>query len=182
MQPSKSVASASTSAPAASGWTSCAVEILPAGRMTTARMFAAAAYAASAAEVSPVDAHAIARIGLPAATIAWTCETSTVMPRSLNDPECDVPHCLTRRSPSPRSFANRGIGVRCEQPSPNVMTCARGRFGATHSRLPHTPLVNGSSRERQRLSNSAFQSVALRVRSAARSWWTSSRSWQRGQR
>ena len=63
MQPSKSVSSASTSAPIASGWTSCAVEILPRGRITTARIPAAAAYAASAADVSPVDAHAIARIG-----------------------------------------------------------------------------------------------------------------------
>ena len=42
MQPSKSVSSASTSAPLASGWTSCAVEILPRGRSTTARMPAAA--------------------------------------------------------------------------------------------------------------------------------------------
>ena len=43
MQPSKSVSSASTSAPAARGWTSCAVEILPRGRITTARICAAAA-------------------------------------------------------------------------------------------------------------------------------------------
>src|SRR6185436_17563102 len=35
MQPSKSVSSASTSAPLASGWTSCAAETRARGRMTT---------------------------------------------------------------------------------------------------------------------------------------------------
>ena len=68
-------------------------------------MPAAAAYAASAAEVSPVDAHAIARIGVPLPIICLTIDTSTVMPRSLNEPECEVPHCLTRTSPSPSSAA-----------------------------------------------------------------------------
>ena len=59
----------STSAPLASGCTSCAVETLPRGRITIAGMPAAAAYAASAAEVSPVEAQATARIGLPSAII-----------------------------------------------------------------------------------------------------------------
>ena len=39
------------------------------------------------------------------AIIWFTIDTSTVMPRSLNDPECDVPHCLTRTSPRPSSRA-----------------------------------------------------------------------------
>ncbi len=42
MQPSKSVSSARTSEPLASGWTSCAVEILPCGSSTTLVMPAAA--------------------------------------------------------------------------------------------------------------------------------------------
>ena len=43
MQPSKSVSSASTRAPLAIGWMSCAVLILPLGRKTIAGMPAAAA-------------------------------------------------------------------------------------------------------------------------------------------
>jgi hypothetical protein len=86
MQPSKSVSIAATSAPLAIGWTSWAVVTLPCGSSTAARMPAAAQYAASAAEVSPVDAQTIARIGLPCLIICFTTLTSTVMPRSLNDP------------------------------------------------------------------------------------------------
>ena len=43
MQPSKSVSSASTCAPLAIGWMSCAVLILPLGRKTIAGIPAAAA-------------------------------------------------------------------------------------------------------------------------------------------
>ena len=57
MQPSKSVSSANTSAPLASGCTSCATVTLPRGSRTIAGMPAAAAYAASDADVSPVDAQ-----------------------------------------------------------------------------------------------------------------------------
>src|SRR5687768_221336 len=98
MQPSKSVSSASTSEPLASGCTSCAIETLFLGRSTTDGMPAAAQYAPSAAEVSPVDAHATASSDTPSAIICLTTETSTVMPRSLNDPVCELPHCLTHRS------------------------------------------------------------------------------------
>ena len=91
------------------------------------------------------------------------------MPRSLNDPECEVPHCLTRTSPRPRSFANRGTDVRCVAPSRIDTMFAAVSWGATHSCLPHTPLPYGSSRLRHRSANSAFQSAALRVFSAARS-------------
>ena len=88
MQPSKSVSSSRTSAPFEMGCTSCAVEILPRGRRTTLGMPAAAQYAESAAEVSPVEAHATARTFAPRARISFTAETSTVIPRSLNDPVC----------------------------------------------------------------------------------------------
>jgi len=112
MQPSKSVSSASTRAPLAIGWMSCAVVILPLGRKTSAGMPAVAAYAASAAEVSPVDAHATARTGQPVCAIIWlTALTSTVIPRSLNDPVWLTPHCLTHSSgPMPRSRPSRGTG------------------------------------------------------------------------
>ena len=98
MHPSKSVSSDSTSAPLASGCTSWAIETLFRGSSTTAGMPAAAQYAPSAAEVSPVEAQATASMGTPSAIICLTTETSTVMPRSLNDPVCELPHCLTQRS------------------------------------------------------------------------------------
>ena len=103
MQPSKSVSTESTSAPLASGCTSCAAETRALGRMTIAGIPAAAAYAASAADVSPVDAHATALMPAPSAIICLTTDTSTVMPRSLNDPVCELPHIFTHRSSSPIS-------------------------------------------------------------------------------
>ncbi len=105
MQPSKSVSSASTSAPLASGWTSCAAVTFPRGSTTIAGMPAAAAYAASAADVSPVDAQPTARTLWPSAIICLTAETRTVIPRSLNEPVCELPHCLTHRSSRPISAA-----------------------------------------------------------------------------
>src|SRR5687767_2023994 len=101
MQPSKSVSSESTSAPFASGCTSCAGDTLFLGSSTIDGIPAAAQYAASAAEVSPVDAHATASIGFPIAIICSTTETSTVMPRSLNDPVCELPQSFTQRSATP---------------------------------------------------------------------------------
>ena len=86
MQPSKSVSRASVSALLASGWTSCEVVTLSFGRRTTDGMPAVAQYAATAAEVSPVEAHMTALISVPSWIICWTAETSTVMPRSLNEP------------------------------------------------------------------------------------------------
>ena len=59
-----------------------------------------------------MDAHAIARIGFPRTIICLTIETSTVIPRSLNEPECETPHCLMRTSPSPISFAYAGTFMR----------------------------------------------------------------------
>ena len=52
-------------------------------------------------EVSPVEAQATASMGTPSAIICLTTDTSTVIPRSLNDPVCELPHCLTHRSSTP---------------------------------------------------------------------------------
>ena len=49
-------------------------------------------------------AHATARTGLPFAIICLTVDSSTVMPRSLNEPVWLVPHCLIQRSDSPSDF------------------------------------------------------------------------------
>src|SRR5918994_2153607 len=117
MQPSKSVSSDSTSEPLASGCTSWAIETLSFGSSTTDGMPAAAQYAPSAAEVSPVEAHATASIGTPVAIISFTSETSTVMPRSLNDPVCELPHCLTQRSPTCSCLPYRSAHKRFELPS-----------------------------------------------------------------
>ena len=101
MQPSKSVSTDRTVAPLASGCTSCAMVILPRGSTTIAGMPAAAAYAASDADVSPVDAQPTARICRPLAIICRTIETSTVIPRSLNEPVCELPHSFTQTSSMP---------------------------------------------------------------------------------
>src|SRR3954447_23586490 len=101
MQPSKSVSTDSTSALLAIGWISCGTEILSRGRITTAGIPATAQYAASAAEVSPVEAQATALMDEPSEIICRTVETSTVIPRSLNDPVWLLPHILTQRSESP---------------------------------------------------------------------------------
>src|SRR3954470_14855322 len=138
MHPSKSVSSARTRAPLASGWTSCAAVTLPRGRITTAGSPAAAAYAASDAEVSPVDAQATARTPEPLAIICLTTDTSTVIPRSLKDPVCELPHCLTHRSSSPSSLPNRSAQNRFVPPS-SIDTMLSSRIeGSTHSFLPHT--------------------------------------------
>ena len=145
MQPSKSVSSASTRAPLASGWTSCAVGDLAARQHHDGGMPAAAQYAASAAEVSPVDAHATARTGAPSAIICLTTETSTVMPRSLNDPVCELPHCLTHRSLE-AELAAEALGpehVRAALVHRHDVLVASS--GQTHSFLPHTPEPYGQA-------------------------------------
>ena len=98
MQPSKSVSMDITRDPLAMGCTSCAREILSAGRNTMDGMPAAAAYAERAAEVSPVDAHPTAASGLPCFLILFTWDTSAVIPRSLKEPVWLLPHCFTHRS------------------------------------------------------------------------------------
>src|SRR4030042_1017486 len=117
MQPSKSVSSDQTSAPLANGWMSCATEILPFGNNTTDWIPAAAQYTASAADVSPVDAQATALIGAPSLIICLTCDTSTVMPRSLNEPLWELPQSLIQRSFKPSILPNRSAQNRLVPPS-----------------------------------------------------------------
>src|SRR5690606_31456558 len=107
MQPSKSVSSEITTEPLEMGWMSCATLILPPGRNTTEGIPAAAQYAARAAEVSPVEAQATARIGTPSLRMRFTCDTSTVMPRSLNEPVWELPHSLTHKSLRPSCSPRR---------------------------------------------------------------------------
>jgi len=52
-----------------------------------------------------VDAQATARMGVPFARMPFTAETSTVIPRSLNDPVCETPHSFTRTFERPSSRA-----------------------------------------------------------------------------
>src|SRR5689334_10340676 len=139
MHPSKSVSSDSTSAPLASGCTSCAIETLSFGNSTTAGIPAAAQYAPSAADVSPVDAQATASMGTPPAIICRTTETRTVIPRSLNDPVCELPHCLIHRSSTCSCLPNRSAHKRFELPSYIETMFSLSMNGTTHSFLPQTP-------------------------------------------
>src|ERR1051326_5067634 len=125
MQPSKSVSSASTSEPLASGCTHCAVETNPRGSNTTERMPATAQYAASEADVSPVEAHTTALIGVPCAIICLTTLTSTVMPRSLKLPVWLLPHNLIQRSLSPSDCPYRLAQNRFVPPSSSLTTFSR---------------------------------------------------------
>ncbi len=99
------------------GWINWAMEILPRGSSTIDWMPAAAQYVASAAEVSPVEAHATALIGAPSEIICLTCETSTVMPRSLNDPLWVLPQSLIHRSSTPMTLPKRSAQKRFVPPS-----------------------------------------------------------------
>src|SRR5512144_3342115 len=117
MQPSKSVSKESTSAPLAIGCTSWAIDILPLGKSTIEGMPAAAQYTANAAEVSPVEAQATAWIGAPSLIICFTCDTSTVIPRSLKDPLWELPQSLIQRLSRPIILPNRSAQNRLVPPS-----------------------------------------------------------------
>ena len=110
------------------------------GSRTTAGNAAAAQYAASAAEVSPVEAQAMALIGLPLAIICLTTETRTVMPRSLNEPVWLLPHCFTQRSLRPSWRPRRSAQKRFVPPSYMEMTFSGSIVGQTHSILPQMAL------------------------------------------
>src|SRR5262245_2819016 len=139
MHPSKSVSSDSTSAPLASGCTSCAIETLSFGSSTTAGMPAAAQYEPNAAEVSPVEEQAAASIGTQPAIIWLKTDTRTVMPRSLNDPVCELPHCLIHRSSTCSCLPKRSAHRRLELPSYIDTMFSLSMKGTTHSFFPHTP-------------------------------------------
>merc|ERR1719217_43141 len=121
-------------------------------------MSAAAQYAESAAEVSPVDAQPTPTMGMPRLRMWLTCETSAVMPRSLNEPVCELPHCLTHRSDMPRvSLPKRSAQKRFELPSNIDTMSSSGICGSTHSFLDHTPEPYGHDVLPTRWSKSAFQ-------------------------
>ncbi len=60
------------------------------------------------------------------------------MPRSLNEPVCELPHCLTQRSSSPRDRPKRSAQNRLVPPSSIETMFSSRRSGQTHSFLPHT--------------------------------------------
>ena len=80
------------------------------------------------------------------------------MPRSLNEPVCELPHCLTQRSFIPQtSRPNRSAQNRFELPS-NIDTMSSSAIpGRTHSFLDQTPDPNGQTVRPARASKSAFQ-------------------------
>ena len=96
----------STSAPLASGCTSCAVETLFA-RQEHHRGDARRRRSRRPARprCRRWRRRRRRRSAAPSAIICLTTETSTVMPRSLNDPVCELPHCLTHRSSTPSMLA-----------------------------------------------------------------------------
>ena len=152
--------------PLASGCTSCAVEILPRGRITTARMPGGRGVRGERRRgVAGRRARDRADRRARRAIICLTIETSTVMPRSLNEPECDVPHCLTRsvREPERRAVApahERG----CVPPSCIDTMCSSRSCGRDPLVLaPHAASRTAASTSRQRSSNSCFHAAALRA-------------------
>src|SRR5436305_14264252 len=102
-------------------------------------MPAAAQYVAKAADVSPVEAQATAWIGAPSAIICLTWETSTVMPRSLKEPLCVLPHSFTHNSFTPIIFPKRSAQKRFVPPSYNETMFSFLISGKSHSFFPHTP-------------------------------------------
>ena len=143
------------------GCTSCAREILSAGRNTMLGIPAAAQYALSAADVSPVLAHPTACTASGFIFLSlFTWLTSTVIPRSLNDPVCEFPHCFTHRSVIPSSFPNRSAQNKFEFPS-NILTISSSpSCGSTNSFLLHTPDPCGHFVVPTRESSRFFQYLA----------------------
>src|SRR5262245_17890329 len=139
------------------------METLSFGRKTMEGMPAAAQYEATAAEVSPVDAQATARTSR-IDRIRCTMETRTVIPKSLKDPVCEVPHCLIQIASTPNADAKPAEGSNGELPSPKVTMCRSSISGSTTSFLDHTPLARPNL-----ASNKAFQSSPERSLSAATS-------------
>ena len=89
--------------------------------------------------MSPVEAQAMAAIGSPSLIMCLTTETSTVIPRSLNDPVWELPHCLTHRSSTPSILPYRSAQRRFVPPSYVDTMFSLSRNGTTHSFLPQTP-------------------------------------------
>ena len=88
--------------------------------------------------MSPVEAHATARIATPWRIICRTRETSTVIPRSLNEPVWELPQSFTHRSLTPSSRPNRSAQKRLVPPSSMDTMLSASTPGQTHSFLPQT--------------------------------------------
>ena len=132
--------------------------------------------------MSPVEAQATARTASPSRMACRTTETSTVMPRSLNEPVWLLPQSLTHTSSRPIERPYRSAQKRLVPPSAMDTTSPSATAGATHSRLPHTPDPWGQRVRFWRSSKRFIQAAALRSRRASRSCETSSRPPQVGQR
>ena len=61
------------------------------------------------------------------------------MPRSLNDPVCELPHCLIHRSSTWSCLPKRSAHNRFELPSYIETMFSLSMNGTTHSFLPQTP-------------------------------------------
>ena len=85
-------------------------------------------------------AAATARTGLPLAIICLTTDTSTVIPRSLNEPVWLLPQSLIQRSGTPICLPRRSAQKRLVLPSYMLTTFSSAMVGITHSRMPQTPL------------------------------------------
>ena len=72
----------------------------------------------------------------PRLRISFTTDTSTVMPRSLKLPVCELPHCLTQRSSTPHCWPSRLAQNRLVWPS-NIETT----FVLGHDRADQLPLA-----------------------------------------
>ena len=70
--------------------------------------------------------------------ICRTTDTSTVIPRSLNEPVCELPHSFTHRSFIPSSRPKRSAQKRLVPPSSIDTTESFRTSGHTHSFLPQT--------------------------------------------
>jgi hypothetical protein len=75
-------------------------------------------------------------MGTPFAIICFTCETSTVIPRSLKEPVWLRPHCLTQRSRTPITLPRRSVQKRFVPPSYIETMFSLSISGSTHSFLP----------------------------------------------
>ena len=72
-----------------------------------------------AAEVAPTPsaAQTTAEMGAPSEIICFTCDTSTVIPRSLNEPLWVLPQSLIQSSFTPIIFPKRSAQKRLVPPS-----------------------------------------------------------------
>jgi hypothetical protein len=90
-----------------------------------------------------VDAHPTPAMGRDsgARRRRFTWLTSTVMPRSLNEPVWEMPQCFTHRSfiPPRWSRPSRSAQNRFELPSNRETMWSGSISGSTNSFLDHTP-------------------------------------------